>query len=189
VVALACVAVLAFTPAKASATPVLWNLNASISNGVSGVVGTASGSFVFDADTNLFSSVAITTTLPAATFSTSEIGGAFASPPPGGLQLIDNFVPGPNLGKATISLNFSSPLTNLGGSVGVDGNSSAGFCASNACDLIQTGHLVGGAVVIDGGLVTGQVVGTPVAAAPEPATLLLCSAGLIGVRRWRQRRA
>jgi hypothetical protein len=136
--------------------------------------------------------VALTTTLPAATFSTSEIGGEYASPPPGGLQLIDNFVPGTNIGKATIALNFSSPLTNLGGSVGLS-NAFAGLCVNDVCNPIQAAHLDGGAVVIDGGLLIGQASGTPVAASaePEPATPFLCSAGLIGagVRRSRQRRA
>jgi hypothetical protein len=48
-------------PANASATPVLWALHLTQSNGTGGTV---VGSFVFDADTNLYSSIAITTSSP-----------------------------------------------------------------------------------------------------------------------------
>jgi hypothetical protein len=177
VVALACVAALALAPAKASATPVLWTLNATLSNG-----GTAAGSFVYDADTNLYSNVALTTTSPAASFDTSEIGGPFSATA-SSLELIDGFVPGANFGKPTLILHFVSPgLTNLGGPVTLDILSLAGVCAFPGCM----------AVFADGvGFARGEVIGTPASAVPEPATLFLCSAGLVGagVRRWRQRRA
>jgi hypothetical protein len=185
VAALACAAVVAFAPVNASATPVTWNLNATITNGTAS--GTAVGSFVYDADTNVYSSIAITTTLPAATF--NEIGGAFFSPSNTSLQLIDNFVPGANTDKPTITMSYLTPLTNLGGSVNVGGFSFAGFCGDGTCDTI---NFVNSSGVVVGGIVSGQLTGTPVVSTvPEPATLVLCSTGLIGavVRRWRQRRA
>jgi hypothetical protein len=188
VAALACAAVVAFAPVNASATPVLWNLNATITGGTAS--GTAVGSFVYDADTNLYSSVAITTTLPAASFSTNEIFAAAVQAGNMSLQLIDNFVPGANVGKATIAMSYLAPLTNLGGSVSLGGFSFAGLCADVNCIAIELG--TGIPLVSVGGFVSGELTTTPVASTvPEPATLVLCSAGLIGagVRRWRQRRA
>jgi hypothetical protein len=187
VAALACAAVVAFAPVNASATPVLWNLNATITGGTAS--GTAVGSFVYDADTNLYSSVAITTTLPAASFSTNEIFAAFYPVSNMSLQLIDNFVPGANVGNPTIAMLYTAALTNGGGSLGLEsGASFAGLCAVANCNAI----LFTSSGVTVGGFVSGQLTGTPVVSTvPEPATLVLCSAGLIGagVRRWRQRRA
>jgi hypothetical protein len=156
------------------------------------MTGTITGSFVYDADTNVFSSVAITTTFPPAvvnTFSTNEIGGSFDPASSIGLQVIDNFVPGANTGKPTLAMSFLA-LTNLGGSRSFTSVSFAGLCGSADCAVI---NFTSGGVFI-GGPVAGQLTGTPVVVAPsvpEPATLFLCSAGLIGagVRRWRQRRA
>jgi hypothetical protein len=176
---------LAGLPATASATPVLWTLNATESfNG--STTGTVAGSFVYNADTNQYSSVAITMTSPAASFDTSEIGGPFAVPNAFGVQFIDSFVPGANAGKPTLLLRFAAGLTNLGGSVSLGGSSDAGICIGDACASILSGTGIGG------GDVSGNVTGRPVTSAvPEPATLVLCSAGLLGagVRRWRQRRA
>jgi hypothetical protein len=188
VVALACVAAVAFAPAKASATPVLWTLNATVVN--VGTIGTASGSFVYDADTDVYSSIAITSTAPGASYSTNELGGTFAPFSPLGLQLIDGFVPGANLNKPTIAVVFSKALTNLGGSVSLSAFAGgSGLCQDNPCGGLLFANAAGAPI---GGQVVGQVTGTPVASAvPEPATLFLCSAGLIGarVRRWRRRRA
>jgi hypothetical protein len=181
-VGLACLSVLAFAPATASATPILWTLNGTITAVSGGATGTASGSFVYDADTNLYSNVAITTTLPAATFDTSEIGGPISTNVL--LALVDGFVPGANSGKPVIGLRFTNPLTNLGGTVILNaGFSFTGTCLGADCNSATVGN---------GGLVSGQVIGTPVVASsvPEPATLFLCSAGLVGagVRRWRASR-
>jgi hypothetical protein len=176
VVAVACVAVLAFAPTKASATPVLWTFNVTQSAG-----GTVVGSFVYDADTNVYSSVAITTTLPTATFDTSDIATTFSGVPSAtNLILIDGFVPGANNGKPDLSLAFSPALTNLGGSASASGFD--GICFGSGCGSVS--------VSPNGGGISGQISGTPVASAvPEPATLFLCSAGLVGLRRWRQGRA
>jgi hypothetical protein len=177
VAALACAAVFAIAPATANATPVQWTLNATVTNGA--VIGTAIGSFVYDADTNLYSSVAITTTLPAASFDTSDIVTGSAT----FLELIDNFVPGANANKPAIGLLFFGGLTNLGGVRTLLGQD--GLCTDDGCAFVFT---VENRVVV-GGAIGGEV--TAPSAVPEPATLFLCSAGLIGagVRRWRQRHA
>jgi hypothetical protein len=172
---------LAFAPANASATPVLWTINTTNDGG-----GTVVGSFVYDADTNLYSNIAITTTVPTATFDTSDIAAIFGAPSPHRLVLIDGFVPGANDGKPVLLLNFPTGLTNLGGALLSSGQD--GPCDGADCSSI--GYLFEGVSV--GGFLSGQISGTPVASAvPEPATLLLCSTGLLGagVRRWRQRRA
>jgi hypothetical protein len=177
---------LAFAPTKASATPILWTLNATQNSG-----GTVAGSFVYDADTNVYSSVAIVTTVPNASFDTSEIGGLRLGTPSASalhLQLIDGFVPGANTGKPTIAMSFSGGLTNAGGVVSLGLSSEDGVCANADCGTIFA--ILSSSTV--GGSISGQLTGTPVASAvPEPATLVLCSAGFVGagVRRWRQRRA
>jgi hypothetical protein len=169
-------------PATASATPVLWTLN--VTKGFFGnPVGTVVGSFVYDADTNQYSSVAITMTSPAASFDTSDLGGALFGPNSASkLQLIFNFVPGANLGKTALVLRFGGVMTNLGGSLILSSLSAAGICESGSCDAFDPGF----------GDISGNVTGTPVASSvPEPATLVLFSAGVlgVGVRRWRQWRA
>jgi hypothetical protein len=178
VAVLVCAGLLAFAPAKASATPVLWTLNITNSSG-----GTVVGSFVYDASTNLYSSIAITTTVPTATFDTNDLAPIFGTPSATGLELIEGFVAGANVNKPMIQFFWVGGLTDLGGVQLVGGED--GICALNDCGVVNA---------TNGGFLTGgHVSGTPVAASsvPEPATLFLCSAGLIGagVRRWRQRRA
>jgi hypothetical protein len=90
-----------------------------------------------------------------------------------------NFVPAANANKPTLLLHFTSGLTNLGGSVNLV-NSTDGVCGGSSCSGLS-----------NGGILNGRVTGTPVTSSVlEPATLVLCSAGLVGVgvRRWRQRR-
>jgi hypothetical protein len=186
VAALACAAVVAFSPVNASATPVLWNLNATVTG--ASASGTATGSFVYDADTNTYSSVAITTTLPVGSFSTNDIAGLAHNNQV--LELIDNFVLGANAGKPVALLFFNPALTNLGGSASPTGFT--GICEDVNCIVIDLQIPPNPAGMTVGGSVQGQLTGTPVVSTvPEPTTLVLCSAGLIGagVRRWRQRRA
>jgi hypothetical protein len=159
---------------------VLWTLNATQDSG-----GTVVGSFVYDAATNLYSNIGITTTVPTGTFDTSDIAPLFGAPSPTRLTLVDGFVAGANAGKPVIFLEFNPALTNLGGSVNIAG-SLDGLCIQANCIGIGLG--IGDTQV--GGFISGNVSGTPVAASavPEPATLFLCGSGLAGLRRWRQHR-
>src|SRR5258708_17612531 len=92
----------------ASAAPVVWTLSGvTFSDG-----GTASGSFIFDADTNTYSSINVTTTTGSvrtgASYSVQNGGGASSL---GMVTLVSA-----NLaGTPALALSFSASLTNTAG--------------------------------------------------------------------------
>jgi hypothetical protein len=148
-----------FTPAKA--VPVTWTLQDWTFNDG----GSASGSFVYDADTNVFSDMFIATTngsaRTGAIYGEAISGGntAFSAVPFAGFP---SLVSSPNL-----VVMFASQLTNLGGIVDV-------FMGQEAtCDNVACTSLAGPIRFLEDGSV--------VAATPIPAALPLFLTGLVAL--------
>jgi PEP-CTERM motif len=153
--------------ASALAAPITWTLvDVTSSDG-----GSFTGSFVFDADTDVYSSVLIThvpdVVEPSAlTFSTLNPS----------TDLVLNLLNGPpdpdgNIGRHSLTLDFAAPLTDAGGDINVTGL--ATYFTGIRSQTIDSG--------------TVDAVGVTV---PEPSTwamMLLGFAGL-GFAGWRGRR-
>jgi len=154
------VSALGLLSTDAAAAPILWTLNGVTISGGGG--GTVTGSFVFDADTGVYSNLAITSTLPNASFDTSDVGGPFGSFATR-VHMVANFGLADLSFQPSLVLDFSPALTNAGGSVSVGGLS--GRCDDAACASI---------------FVTGNIFAGSAASVPEPASLLLLGAGLLG---------
>lgn len=157
-------------PGRAYAAPVLWTLPTM----TFGPGDTLAGSFIYDADTNTYSSVAFTKT---GAFAASYDTGDLSLGTPQELKLITNF------GAADLSderflflFFFSSTLTNAGGSVLTPVK--YGDCNNPDCTV----------GLFDGS--SGPITGTPVPVpVPEPTAMMLLGMGLVaaGARRRRQR--
>ena len=159
---------------SASATPISWTLE----NWVFDDGGTASGSFVFDADTNAYSNISITTTLG------STLGGAsygipdLASP---GNSTIAVWVTGPMAdftGTPLVAVQWLSALTNAGGTAYV--NLSGSFYGEYACGDAGCTYAVGPYRQLTQGFVS---------TVPEPGTSALFGFGLLGLCFARRRRS
>jgi hypothetical protein len=153
-------------PSIASADGVTWTLSGvTFTDG-----GTASGSFVYDADTNTVSDININTTEGAA------FGGAtYTGVDPGFGPFSDQLVivTDPSLpdftGTPVLDLLFTGDLTNSGGAVGLlDAIEST--CGDTGCTT--TG--------IDYRGITAGEVAAPVLT-PEPSSLALLGVGLVGL--------
>ena len=183
--ALACMMV--FGPLTAHAVPVEWTLSGF--NFVGG--GTASGSFVYDADTNTYSSVNITTT--AGTIA----GAAYADVSPGfansaTVGLFVTTAAGDLTGTPALALFYGAGLTNAGGAVAITQNGNVEGTCNNATCTAGTGTRS----LAPGALLNGVVVPTP--PTPTPGTqpiptlaewamltlvFMLGLAGVVGLRR------
>jgi PEP-CTERM motif len=160
--------VLFCVPSIASADGVPWVLTGvTFDDG-----GTASGSFVYDALTNTYSAINVTTTagitFAGATYtSLSNVAGSSNT----------GFLFGPNSGDLTgasfLMWLFDAPLTNSGGIVQVSlpppTDSIEALCANSDCSTFSSRSVTG-----------GEVVGTAVAT-PEPATFSLVGMGLVAL--------
>lgn len=173
--------VLFMTSITASAIPVTWYLADVVFNDG----GTASGSFIFDADVG--SSLTLNVngtgiTAPEGDFlsfnvvstaGTSAPGSSYFDPNPAspGNFAFFNMVPDDSLadfiGTPKIVADLLGPLTNLGGTVGINiaGFSGEGVCGSSTC----------GSTSFQRRFISGKV--TTSEPVPEPATMLLFGAG------------
>jgi len=113
----------------ASAAPVTWYLQ-----GVTFVDGgTATGSFVYDANTNTYSSINITTTSGA---TLQGFTYAFYDPTFSDATIVD-FVTSNNpnkTGTSYLELDFTPPLTNAGGTIPLNNASVEFTCINAACN-------------------------------------------------------
>ena len=154
-------------PLAASGTSITWTLeDVSFGDG-----NTASGSFMFDADTNTYSGINITSTGSGANYTYLRPGSGtldygFTAVETTGSDLI---------GEYGFALVFVSSLTNLGGSVdfGVNGLFSPyeSICADFDCTLL----LIANQNIVTSGRVTSP------GAVPIPAALWLFGSGLLGL--------
>ncbi|WP_353236569.1 IPTL-CTERM sorting domain-containing protein [Diaphorobacter ruginosibacter] len=172
----------------AHATPIKWTL----SNVIFGDSGTASGSFVYDADTNTFSMVSLSTTAgssgTASTF--SSVCSVSACPVPSSDQVVSAIDPASTTGDMTnikvLYMAFATPLTNSGGTVVLTSGAS-GTCINSTCSIPPTD-----ARNITGGQLNGVPYVAPTAATPVPALnqwgLVLLASLLGSLAFWRQRR-
>lgn len=167
---------------SASAAPITWTLHdVTFDDG-----GTASGSFVFDADLLTFGAIDITTT------DTADVTGAHYAvldPPFPPRTFFDVFLPGlaaDLTGMPGLELAFSEDMTDAGGTIALDVNSDFSFefvCTTANCILgEETREVVRGFIEAS----PAVVVTPPV---PEPATASILLAGLFGLGRRRARQA
>lgn len=162
-------------PMSANAMPITWNLQGvTFDDG-----GTASGSFVYDADTATYSSIDIQTTGNLAfTYTTADLLGWA----PFGFSITtSSFV-----GGGLLELLMVSDLTNAGGliAIGQRGPFSTPF---------ETTYIVN---VLGGGVLPNfnsppfrEITTGFVTSVPEPATLSLLGFGLFGISFMRRRKA
>jgi hypothetical protein len=180
--ALACM--MLFGPLTAQAVPVEWTLNGFTFVGG----GTASGSFVYDADTNTYSSVNITTTpgtLAGASY--TDVSPGFANSATVGLFVTTTV--GDLTGTPALALFYGAGLTNAGGAVAITLNGNVEGTCNNATCTAGTGTRS----LVAGALLNGVVVPTPTPGTQAIPTLaewamltlvlMLGLAGVISLRR------
>lgn len=165
---LACLVTLCLGSAATShAAPITWSLAGVTFDDL----GTATGTFVYDADTNTYSNINITTTAGSA-----ESGAAYGQPTGGNATFIDMATSLPVVVNVTqrFTMNFQAALTNAGGTVALAGGAES-LCLAAGCGGGPTGQQFLRTVT------AGSVTTVPPTAAPEPGTLLLLGAGAAGL--------
>jgi hypothetical protein len=156
--------VLFCVPSIASADGITW--------GLSGVTfddgGTASGSFVYDAITNTYSSISIITSPGAAFGGTTytSLSSAFGSSSTGLLVGASGNLTNTSL----LFLLYGTALTNSGGTVLLTGVGE-GTCDNIDCSLNT----------LQRSITAGQLVGTVSVSTPEPSALSLLGMGLFAL--------
>lgn len=179
---LACAVAMSFVGTRVYATPIVWQLNDfDLLDG-----GVATGTFTYDADTNTYSDVLITTT--AGIISGTPFSGAtytfvrndaFVSSGPLRVSLFP--VAGPDyLGVSNFGMQFDGTLTNAGGTHGLTYYTEA-ICANPECSAVFSGARGFGGGMANNATVTARV--------PEPITLSLLGVGLIGLSLMRRHKS
>jgi hypothetical protein len=170
------VAMAVLGPARATAAPVTWSLqNVVFTDG-----GQAFGSFAYDAETNTYTAINISTTatggIPATIFQYKSIFGTL---PTVAVFLDSNAAD--LTGFHDLTLRFTSDLTSSGGSIPL--------LLSSGSFETTCGNAICGSVVAPSSFITGGSVTTnPAAAVPEPAAvsmiILGLSSTLVSRSRW-----
>lgn len=168
VTALACsVGTFLFGATTANATPITWTLQDFVFNDG----GVATGTFVYDADTNMTTNIAITTTAGSIrggnTYGVATVNS--------GASLFDALDTFPVQVGVTPRLifNLASPMTNAGGTIAI-GNP---FRLEVTCAVANCGAGSQGRSIVTGSITAN---------APEPTAILLfatAAAGLLARRR------
>ena len=159
--ALAATMFLLFTPSGHAAS-ILWTLTDIVFDDG----GTATGSFIYDADTNMFSSVSVTTSggsIDPGNYSDVLFGDATNAGLVG--QLLADYT-----GDRLLQLIFQTPLTNAGGIVDLTFINPAFSSFEFTCG--DSGCFAG---TIERTMVTGGLIGTPV---PATAPLMVSGIGV-----------
>lgn len=159
----------------ANAVPVQWTL----SGVVTGLGNSITGSFVFDADTNLYSKVSLVTSggtwVPSTTW-TYVVTNTISPSNSTFLQVVNAPASQTNLtGEDTFFMAFQNALTNTGGTVNM------GYMAEGTCDVAGCWRLntyPGPGITGNDTKAIGAFIGVPVAAVPEPETYGMMLAGL-----------
>lgn len=193
-------AVFLLSSGVASATPVLWAMDYTNRNGTIGA-DRWSGSFTYDADTNVFSAINISrvfrltdgTTLSSATYTLTDPLGLNLARPDGPNTarhfLLWDAVEADRTGAQYAEFLLRGPgqsLTNAGGVVSLN---QVDFSLVFAVTCGNAGCTSGGGTSVSGDA-TGTLVGTPVVVSdvPEPATLALLGVAALAARAAMRRR-
>ncbi len=159
--------VLFCVPSIASADGITWTFSgATFDDG-----GTASGSFNYDAVTNMYSAIDVTTTTGTTLAGTTYTSLSYlaGSTDTGMLLGVSS---GSIMNTSLLFLLFDAPLTNSGGIVQLSllppNDSAEVFCIDSACSNFSSRSVTGGAVV-------------STIATPEPPAIFLLGMGLIGL--------
>jgi len=168
--------VICLLPLTVSAAPVLWTFSgATFSDG-----GTASGSFVYDADTNTYSSVNVTTTAGSVLLTGANLLYVAPGLPASSADVLTVASSSANLtGVRGLSLSFSPALSDLGGTVSLTGLEAT--CADATCSSPS-----GASRTLNAGPVAGVGKSNVPALSPwatAVAALLLAAAALVALRR------
>ncbi len=142
----------------AGASPILWNLSGvTLADG-----GVATGSFMFDADTSLYSSVDITTS--GGSIAGTTYLDVVTGPAVGSFILAAAPVASYGIGTQSFLIQYSSALTDAGGTAPIT-TGAEGPCQDSQCDVIDVDRFV------TAGAVTTNAV-------PEPSSVGLFALGL-----------
>jgi hypothetical protein len=155
-----------FLSATVSAAPVVWNIDSLIFDDG----GTGSGTFIYDADTNAYSSINIVTT-EGTDFAGAAYGSVIDFAPNDSDYLAVMVFPLESL--PALDLSFAATLTNAGGEIDVIGSGEflcGQECMYPASDLRY--------------IVSGQV-----SAVPVPAAVWLFGSALAGLGWMRRRKS
>ena len=149
---------------SASAIPVRWTLTGvTFSDG-----GTASGSFIYDADTNTYSNISITTTAGTVLLTGATYGFIAPVVPPSSLGFLTTQQNGGDLtGTRGMAPFFGTALTNAGGSASVSAVEAT--CSDAVCTS---------PVPPSRGTTAGTVTGAQVAPIPTLSFSMLALLGL-----------